>query len=154
MTCFTPAIPRGLRVTGVWFELDNVKVEFASIVGKPFKYHPDPVLRRLNHDTPEQLYHFKPGGVIAVEVSSACACRLVPAAHRVLLVSGHGCNPQGEGLTLAMTREEVVAWVGLGKCDVKTLDSTHLYCEPPENQPGSLDSSDGSPSLRVSAVVH
>nr|XP_023691614.1 plexin-B3-like [Paramormyrops kingsleyae]XP_023691615.1 plexin-B3-like [Paramormyrops kingsleyae]XP_023691616.1 plexin-B3-like [Paramormyrops kingsleyae]XP_023691617.1 plexin-B3-like [Paramormyrops kingsleyae]XP_023691618.1 plexin-B3-like [Paramormyrops kingsleyae]XP_023691619.1 plexin-B3-like [Paramormyrops kingsleyae] len=122
MTCFTPPIPRGLRVTGVWFELDNVKVEFASIVGKPFKYHPDPVLRRLNHDTPEQLYHFKPGGVIAVE---------------------------GEGLTLAMTREEVVAWVGLGKCDIKTLDSTHLYCEPPENQPDSLDSSDGSPSLRV-----
>uniref|UniRef100_A0A8C9T1J0 Plexin-B1 n=1 Tax=Scleropages formosus TaxID=113540 RepID=A0A8C9T1J0_SCLFO len=123
MTCVTPAVPSEFKVTGVWFELDNVRVDFASIDGKPFRYYPDPILHRLNRDVPDQPFHFKPGGVIAVE---------------------------GEGLTLAMTREEVIAWVGVERCDIKTLDSTHLYCEPPEIQPLSPDNSDTPPSLRVS----
>uniref|UniRef100_A0A8C9SKZ9 Plexin B3 n=1 Tax=Scleropages formosus TaxID=113540 RepID=A0A8C9SKZ9_SCLFO len=122
MTCVTPAVPSEFKVTGVWFELDNVRVDFASIDGKPFRYYPDPILHRLNRDVPDQPFHFKPGGVIAVE---------------------------GEGLTLAMTREEVIAWVGVERCDIKTLDSTHLYCEPPEIQPLSPDNSDTPPSLRV-----
>uniref|UniRef100_A0A3B3BWP5 Uncharacterized protein n=1 Tax=Oryzias melastigma TaxID=30732 RepID=A0A3B3BWP5_ORYME len=34
-----------------------------------------------------------------------------------------------------MGRREVRARLGDQKCEVKTLDSTHLYCEPPEVQP-------------------
>lgn len=58
---------------------------------------------------------------------------------------------QGKGLTLAMTKDEVVAWLGDKICDVKTLDDTHLYCEPPEEQPLSLDH-ENLPSLKVSAL--
>ncbi|KAG7472671.1 hypothetical protein MATL_G00111400 [Megalops atlanticus] len=122
MTCVTPPVPQRSKVMGVWFELDNVRVDFASVSGKPFTYHQDPVLHPLNRDNPDLPYRFKPGGVIAV---------------------------QGENLTLAMTRQEVVARLGLEECEVKTLDSTHLYCEPPENQPLSRDSSDTPPTLRV-----
>lgn len=46
--------------------------------------------------------------------------------------------PQGEGLTLGTSKEEVVARVGAGLCVVKTLTPTHLYCEPPPVPPGSL----------------
>lgn len=56
---------------------------------------------------------------------------------------------KGKGLTLAMSREEVVARLGDKECDVKTLDNTHLYCEPPEEQPLALDDSD-LPILTVS----
>ncbi|KAJ8393496.1 hypothetical protein AAFF_G00059690 [Aldrovandia affinis] len=122
MTCGTPPVPPRSKVIGVWFEMDNVKVDFASIGGKPFVYHLDPVLHPLNKDSPDQPYRFKPGGVLAV---------------------------QGENLTLAMTRQEVVASLGLEECEVKTLDSTHLYCVPPENQPPSRDNSDTPPTLRV-----
>uniref|UniRef100_A0A3B3TSU6 Uncharacterized protein n=1 Tax=Poecilia latipinna TaxID=48699 RepID=A0A3B3TSU6_9TELE len=51
-------------------------------------------------------YRFKPGGVIAVE---------------------------GLDLTRAMSKDEVRARLGDQDCEVKTLDRTHLYCEPPEN---------------------
>src|SRR4029434_905465 len=46
-------------------------------------------------------------------------------------------------------REEVVARLGNQKCEVKTLDSTHLYCEPPEEQPLGTDESE-LPRLQVS----
>ncbi|KAI1892996.1 hypothetical protein AGOR_G00139250 [Albula goreensis] len=122
MTCSTPSVPQRSKVMGVWFEMDNVKVDFADINGKPFTYHQDPVLHPLNRENPDLPFRFKPGGVIAV---------------------------QGENLTLAMTRQEVVAKLGLEECEVKTLDSTHLYCEPPENQPLSLDNTDTPPTLQV-----
>ncbi|KAJ8265089.1 hypothetical protein COCON_G00141880 [Conger conger] len=122
MTCATPTVPQRSKVIGVWFEMDNVKVDFASVNGKPFTYHQDPVLHRLNRDNPDAPFRFKPGGVIAV---------------------------QGENLTLAMTRQEVVATLGMEECEMKTLDSTHLYCEPPETQPPSRDNSDNPPVLRV-----
>uniref|UniRef100_A0AAY4B4D2 Sema domain-containing protein n=1 Tax=Denticeps clupeoides TaxID=299321 RepID=A0AAY4B4D2_9TELE len=125
MTCLTPQVPPDSKVLDVWFELDNVRVDFESIKGKSFTYHPDPQLYKLNSDSPDQPYRFKPGGVIAVE---------------------------GKGLTLAMTREEVVARLGNKKCEVKTLDSTHLYCEPPEEQPLSTDELE-MPSLLVSPAT-
>lgn len=121
MTCLTPKVPPDSRVVSVWFELDNLQVDFESITGKKFTYHPDPKLFALNVDTPDTPYRFKPGGVINVE---------------------------GKGLMLAMTRDEVVARLGDQECEVKTLDSTHLYCEPPEQQPQSTDESD-LPSLQV-----
>lgn len=58
---------------------------------------------------------------------------------------------KGKGLTLAMSREEVRARLGNEECDVKTLDNTHLYCEPPEVQPLALDDDD-LPRLKVGAV--
>uniref|UniRef100_A0A8C5A245 Plexin B3 n=1 Tax=Gadus morhua TaxID=8049 RepID=A0A8C5A245_GADMO len=42
---------------------------------------------------------------------------------------------QGVGLTRAVSRGEVVVRLGDEECEVKTLDDTHLYCEPPEEQP-------------------
>ncbi|XP_030639856.1 plexin-B3 [Chanos chanos] len=122
MTCFTPEVPRDSRVTKVWFQMDNVHIDFESIKGKAFTYHPNPYLQPLNHDSPDEPYHFKPtsNGVIAVE---------------------------GRDLTLAMTKEEVEAWLGTERCEVKTLDITTLYCEPPVEQPESEDSE--LPRLRV-----
>uniref|UniRef100_W5NBQ4 Plexin B3 n=1 Tax=Lepisosteus oculatus TaxID=7918 RepID=W5NBQ4_LEPOC len=114
MDCPTPPVPAELKVVGVWFQMDNVRVEFEEVGERPFTYHPDPELRPLNGDNPDQPFRFKPGGVLAVE---------------------------GRGLTLAMTREEVIARVGQEECEIKTLDSTHLYCEPPESQPSPEDTS-------------
>lgn len=37
--------------------------------GKRFSYYPNPDLFRLNRDVPDTPYRFKPGGVIAVEVT-------------------------------------------------------------------------------------
>lgn len=48
-----------------------------------------------------------------------------------------------------MSKEEVRARLGNEECDVKTLDNTHLYCEPPEVQPLALDDHD-LPRLKVS----
>lgn len=48
-----------------------------------------------------------------------------------------------------MSRQEVKARLGDQECEVKTLDNTHLYCEPPENQPASADDSSPLPSLKV-----
>lgn len=50
-----------------------------------------------------------------------------------------------------MSKEEVVAWLGDKICDVKTLDDTHLYCEPPEEQPLGSDNGD-LPRLKVSTL--
>uniref|UniRef100_A0AAZ3PL09 Plexin-B1 n=1 Tax=Oncorhynchus tshawytscha TaxID=74940 RepID=A0AAZ3PL09_ONCTS len=121
MNCLTPRVTPDTKVMGVWFELDNVKVSFERVAGKTFSYYPNPELLALNRDDPDTPYRFKPGGVIAVE---------------------------GKDLTRAMTRGEVIARLGDQECEVKTLDSTHLYCEPPEKQPASLGSNQ-LPSLRV-----
>uniref|UniRef100_A0AAX7TD16 Sema domain-containing protein n=1 Tax=Astatotilapia calliptera TaxID=8154 RepID=A0AAX7TD16_ASTCA len=112
MTCPTPRVNPEVKVKGVWFQLDNVRVHYESIKGKSFTYYPNPVLFPINRENLDVPFRFKPGGVIAVE---------------------------GQDLTRAMSKEEVKAWLGDQECDVKTLDSTHLYCDPPEVQPLSVD---------------
>uniref|UniRef100_A0A672ZW42 Plexin-B1 n=1 Tax=Sphaeramia orbicularis TaxID=375764 RepID=A0A672ZW42_9TELE len=119
MTCPTPSVSPEVKVKGVWFQLDNVRVHYETIKGKSFMYYPNPQLYHLNRDAP---YRFKPGGVIAVE---------------------------GQDLTRAMTRQEVRARLGDQECEVKTLDNTHLYCEPPETQPMSEDDGNELPALKV-----
>uniref|UniRef100_A0A7N8X782 Plexin-B1 n=1 Tax=Mastacembelus armatus TaxID=205130 RepID=A0A7N8X782_9TELE len=119
MSCPTPTVTPDVKVKGVWFQLDNVRVHYETIKGKRFTYYPNPVLFPLNQEGP---YRFKPGGVIAVE---------------------------GQDLTRAMSRQEVMARLGDQECEVKTLDNTHLYCEPPEIQPKSVDDSNELPSLKV-----
>ena len=69
-----------------------------------------------------------------------------PVKH--LFVCFHG-NHQGQDLTRAISRQEVTARLGDQECEVKTLDNTHLYCEPPEIQPMSVDDSNELPSLKV-----
>lgn len=61
-------------------------------------------------------------------------------------------NAQGQDLTRAISRQEVTARLGDQECEVKTLDNTHLYCEPPEVQPLSVDDSSELPSLKVGPV--
>ncbi|XP_054475843.1 LOW QUALITY PROTEIN: plexin-B1 [Anoplopoma fimbria] len=122
MTCLTPKVSPEVKVKGVWFQLDNVRVHYETIKGKSFTYYPNPELFPLSRDAPDVPYRFKPGGVIAVE---------------------------GQDLTRAMSRQEVKARLGDQECDVKTLDNTHLYCEPPEIQPMSVDDSNELPSLQV-----
>ncbi|KAF5898117.1 plexin-B3 isoform X1, partial [Clarias magur] len=121
MSCLSPKVPEGSRVMRVWFEMDNVHLDFESITGTGFTYHPNPELHFLNREDPTLPIRFKPGGVLAVE---------------------------GKGLTLAMSKDEVVAWLGDKICDVKTLDDTHLYCEPPEEQPLGSENED-LPRLKV-----
>ncbi|XP_037335663.2 plexin-B1 [Pungitius pungitius] len=122
MTCLTPRVTPEVTVRGVWFQLDNVRVHYESIKGKRFTYYPNPELFPLNREAPDVPYRFKPGGVIAVE---------------------------GQHLTRAMSRQEVMARLGNQECEVKTLDNTHLYCEPPEIQPMSVDDGKELPSLQV-----
>ncbi|XP_041860181.1 plexin-B1 [Melanotaenia boesemani] len=122
ISCLTPAVTPELKVKGVWFQLDNVRVHYESIKGKRFMYYPNPQFFLLNRDAPDAPYRFKPGGVIAVE---------------------------GQDLTRAMTRKEVQARLGKQPCEVQTLDSTHLYCQPPEVQPISEDDGSKLPSLKV-----
>ncbi|XP_054644366.1 plexin-B3 isoform X1 [Dunckerocampus dactyliophorus] len=122
MTCPTPSVPPEVKVKGVWFQMDNVRVRYESIKGKRFTYHPNPRLFPLNREAPDAPYYFKAGGVLAVE---------------------------GEDLTRAMSRQEVTVLLGDQECEVKTLDSTHLYCEPPEVQPMSVDDSSRLPRLQV-----
>lgn len=121
MSCRTPKVDSHFKVKGLWFQLDNVRVDYESVKGKSFVYHPNPKLFFLNREAPELPYRFKPGGVLAVE---------------------------GVDLMRAMSRQEVRASLGDQECEVKTLDSTHLYCEPPEVQPNSLDDHD-LPTLKV-----
>ncbi|KAF0036111.1 hypothetical protein F2P81_011423 [Scophthalmus maximus] len=122
MTCPTPTVTPEVKVKGVWFQLDNVRVHYESIKGRSFTYYPNPELFPLNREFPESPHRFKPGGVIAVE---------------------------GLDLTRAMSRQEVRARLGDQECDVKTLDNTHLYCEPPEIQPMSVDDGNELPALQV-----
>ncbi|CAK6977993.1 LOW QUALITY PROTEIN: plexin-B1 [Scomber scombrus] len=122
MTCPTPSVTPEVKVKGVWFQLDNVRVHYESIKGKSFTYYPNPQLFPLNREAPDTPHHFKPGGVIVVE---------------------------GQDLIRAMSRQEVKAQIGDQECEVKTLDNTHLYCEPPESQPKSVDENNELPSLKV-----
>ncbi|KAM9351259.1 plexin-B3 [Symphorus nematophorus] len=121
MICPTPAVSTDFKVKEVWFQMDNVRVLFETIKGKRFTYYPNPEIFPLNREAPDAPYHFKPGGVIAVE---------------------------GQHLTRAISRQEVTAHLGDQECEVKTLDNTHLYCEPPEVQPMSVDDNE-LPSLKV-----
>ncbi|XP_065817425.1 plexin-B3 [Labrus bergylta] len=121
MSCLTPTVSPEVKVKGVWFQLDNVRVHYESIKGKRFTYYPNPEFFPLNREAPDSPYRFKPGGVIAVE---------------------------GQDLIRAISRQEVTARLGDQECEVKTLDNTHLYCEPPESQPLSVDDSE-LPSLKV-----
>ncbi|XP_008293461.1 plexin-B1 [Stegastes partitus] len=122
MTCPSPTVSPDVKVKGIWFQLDNVRVHYESIKGKSFTYYPNPEFFPLNREAPDAPYRFKPGGVIAVE---------------------------GLDLTRAMSRQEVTARLGDQQCQVKTLDSTHLYCEPPEVQPISVEDGRELPSLKV-----
>ncbi|KAM3617160.1 uncharacterized protein V6R79_003030 [Siganus canaliculatus] len=122
MTCRTPRVSPEVKVQGVWFQMDNVRVHYESIKGRSFIYHSNPEFFPLNREDPEAPYRFKPGGVIAVE---------------------------GQDLTRAMSRQEVRARLGDQDCEVKTLDNTHLYCEPPETQPLNVDQTGDLPSLKV-----
>ncbi|CAL9702799.1 unnamed protein product [Knipowitschia caucasica] len=121
MRCPTPKVSPQFKVKRLWFQLDNVRVNYDTIKGNNFVYHPNPELFPLNREAPNTPYKFKPGGIIAVE---------------------------GVHLTIAMSRQEVKARLGDEECEVKTLVSTHLYCEPPEAQPNSLDHND-LPTLKV-----
>lgn len=120
--------------------------------GQSFTYYPNPEFSPLNREDPDSPYRFKPGGVIAVEVTCPPlplkhVTKSVRQFHHLWLCGG----PQGQDLTRAMSRQEVRARLGDQECEVKTLDNTHLYCEPPEVQPASMDNGGGGelPSLKV-----
>uniref|UniRef100_A0A8C4TAH4 Plexin-B1 n=1 Tax=Erpetoichthys calabaricus TaxID=27687 RepID=A0A8C4TAH4_ERPCA len=115
MECRTPYVEERLKVTDVEFVLDNLRLSFSSIGGEEFSYKPNPVLKHLNSENKHQPFHFKQGSIMGVE---------------------------GDGLTLAMTKDEVVAKLGDGICTVKTLTKTDLYCEPPAVQPAPLHGDD------------
>ncbi|KAL3974072.1 collagen type VI alpha [Sarotherodon galilaeus] len=83
----------------------RVKVHFLL---DTFRYELNPTLYKLNRNDPSKPYHHKPGSIISVE---------------------------GEHLDRAMSKREVEAWIGDGLCSVKTLTHSHLYCEPPAQQP-------------------
>ncbi|TRY72826.1 hypothetical protein DNTS_009524 [Danionella cerebrum] len=121
MLCKSPKVTPNSRIVRVWFEMDNVHIDFDGIKNNPFTYHPNPDLYPLNSEARGTPIRFKPGGVLAVE---------------------------GKGLKQAISKEEVQAWLGKEKCDVKTLDNTHLYCEPPDEQPEALDDNN-LPTLKV-----
>lgn len=62
---------------------------------------------------------------------------------------------KGEHLDRAMSKREVEAWIGDGLCSVKTLTHSHLYCEPPAQQPSvkgrkKQDGVDSLPEFTVS----
>ncbi|XP_073086650.1 plexin-B1 isoform X2 [Manis javanica] len=110
ITCPTPALP-GLP-TDPWvrveFIFDNLVFDFTTLSPTPFSYEADPTLQPLNPEDPTRPFRHKPGSVLSVE---------------------------GDNLDLAMSKEEVLAMIGVGPCVVKTLTRHHLYCEPPEEQP-------------------
>lgn len=68
MSCRSPRVLKDSRIVRVWFEMDNVHLDFKSIKGTGFTYHPDPELYSLNREDPKLPIRFKPGGVLAVEV--------------------------------------------------------------------------------------
>uniref|UniRef100_A0A8P4G3B7 Plexin B3 n=1 Tax=Dicentrarchus labrax TaxID=13489 RepID=A0A8P4G3B7_DICLA len=114
MTCPTPKVTSEVKVKGVWFQLDNVRVHYDSI---------------------------------KVPV---CLCTCLSVISLTDSVRPDYVSiPQGQHLTRAISRQEVTAWLGDQECEVKTLDNTHLYCEPPEIQPMSVDEGNELPSLKV-----
>lgn len=116
--------------------------------GQSFSYYPNPEFFPLNREAPNAPYRFKPGGVIAVEVKVPQEAGLPAPIKYFTFPRFHG-NPQGQDLTRAISRQEVTARLGDEECEVKTLDNTHLYCEPPEIQPTSVDDGSELPSLKV-----
>lgn len=68
-------------------------------------------------------------------------------SHRLRLLL---CVPQGEGLNLGISKEEVQVHIGDGECLVKTLTLTHLYCEPPPQAPQPTNGSGILPQFVVS----
>lgn len=68
MICKSPEVPPKSRIVRVWFEMDNVHIDFHTIKNKPFTYHPNPDLFQLNSESHGTAIRFKPGGVLAVEV--------------------------------------------------------------------------------------
>uniref|UniRef100_A0A669EFU2 Plexin-B1 n=1 Tax=Oreochromis niloticus TaxID=8128 RepID=A0A669EFU2_ORENI len=92
----------------VHFLLDSLHFDFNTVGKEAFRYELNPTLYKLNRNDPSKPYHHKPGSIISVE---------------------------GEHLDRAMSKREVEAWIGDGLCSVKTLTHSHLYCEPPAQQP-------------------
>lgn len=100
MTCPTPKVTPEVKVKGLWFQLDNVRVHYESIKvpvsllvrrchskhipahfiylsvpqGQSFAYYPNPEFFPLIREPPDVPYRFKPGGVIAVEVNMLFTC--------------------------------------------------------------------------------
>ncbi|KAJ1057904.1 hypothetical protein K5549_013686 [Capra hircus] len=110
LLCRSPAVPDTASPRRVFFSLDNVHVDFASASGgQDFLYQPNPRLAPLHHEGGStRPYRLKPGHILDVE---------------------------GEGLNLAISKEEVRVHIGDSECLVKTLTLTHLYCEPPPQVP-------------------
>ncbi|CAM4673964.1 unnamed protein product [Lepidochelys olivacea] len=123
MLCPTPAVPPGAPLRDLLFVLDGLRLSFTvASGGRPFAYAPDPQLRWLGRGAPGAPYSLKPGNVLHVE---------------------------GDGLTLGISKEEVMVRLGEGLCAVKTLTRTHLYCEPPLRPPRPLNASAGLPEFIV-----
>ncbi|KAM8755454.1 plexin-B1-like isoform 2-T2 [Acanthopagrus schlegelii] len=122
--CPTPEVgPEARRArVKVQFLLDSLHFDFSAVGNEAFSYEPNPELYPLNQNDPSKPYHHKPGSVISVE---------------------------GENLDLAIYKHEVEARIGEGVCSVKTLTNSHLYCEPPDQQPSVAAGSkqDGMDSL-------
>uniref|UniRef100_A0AAX7VCV2 Plexin-B1 n=1 Tax=Astatotilapia calliptera TaxID=8154 RepID=A0AAX7VCV2_ASTCA len=108
--CPTPAVgPEAINArVKVHFLLDSLHFDFNTVGKEAFRYELNPTLYKLNRNDPSKPYHHKPGSIISVE---------------------------GEHLDRAMSKREVEAWIGDGLCSVKTLTHSHLYCEPPAQQP-------------------
>ncbi|XP_049436710.1 plexin-B1 isoform X2 [Epinephelus fuscoguttatus] len=122
--CPTPAVgPEARRArVKVHFLLDSLHFDFSTVGNEAFSYEQNPKLYPLNQNDPSKPYHHKPGSIISVE---------------------------GENLDLAIYKHEVEARIGAGVCLVKTLTHSHLYCEPPAQQPSVTASKkqDGTDSL-------
>uniref|UniRef100_F6Q5G2 Plexin-B3 n=1 Tax=Ornithorhynchus anatinus TaxID=9258 RepID=F6Q5G2_ORNAN len=123
LVCPSPAVPsERARLVRAFFVLDNLRVNFSDVSGEEFRYADNPRLQRLNRDGAARPYHLKPGNVLDVE---------------------------GKGLNVGISKEEVRVQIGDGVCTVKTLTSTHLYCEPPLQPPQPLNSSSRLPEFIV-----
>uniref|UniRef100_A0A8C8SV37 Plexin B3 n=1 Tax=Pelusios castaneus TaxID=367368 RepID=A0A8C8SV37_9SAUR len=123
LLCPTPAVPPSALLQDLLFVLDGLQISFVvASGGRPFTYAPNPQLRWLGRRAPGAPYSLKPGNVLHVE---------------------------GDGLTLGISKEEVLVRVGEGLCTVKTLTHTHLYCEPPLRPPRPINASTGLPEFIV-----
>ncbi|XP_041428406.1 plexin-B3-like isoform X2 [Xenopus laevis] len=122
LKCYSPSISETFELVDVFFVLDNVRIPFSSL-RENFTYIKNPTFKPLNRESPSKPYNLKPGNVLDIE---------------------------GEGLDSGISKQEVVATIGHGICNVKTLTHNHLYCEPPPESPQPLDMSTSLPEF----VVH